>query len=395
MHLQSYECSSAPQPSAVSSTAFLSVAVSPVAAMSSANEHSTQHSPAADVRVAMFENGLLWHLLALGHLWVYALAVVQLSQRATIGPVVQLGAIPLLASLRVRAASMRDQRKALHRAGRAWLWGWVAMFFASVLDSDGSKQLVHRVLRDSWLLGFAALFTVAKATGDALFADPASPESNLARMLYRTALVLKSAASNSVECALFWLGHAVVLEGVYALVNEYVASRERLMVLGLRLEQIEGEKDRLDFERRLQRKWLQGTDDPSDHGLNTIGGVLGAMQDPEITAKQVSLASPIDNTAQSPDSVTAPLFAVGETPDFVTLGWESHEHTPEAHLNSSVDSSVVQSIEAAQKRAEPTWAPPPPSIDTNDRLRLPLFRRRSSDPGVAALSSAARSASVC
>ena len=74
-------------------------------------------------RVAIFERNLLWHVAALGAGFAYTSSVVGTTEKVALGPMCFLFICPLLAALRVRAASMLDQAAAYRRAGVVWLGG--------------------------------------------------------------------------------------------------------------------------------------------------------------------------------------------------------------------------------------------------------------------------------
>ena len=155
--------------------------------------------------------------------------------------------------------------------------------------------------------------------------------------------------------------------------------------------------------------------------------ILGAMQDPEITARQQEMATSVDHdehargktpalipkvvkppsadTEQfSPDSIAAPLFC---NPELRAAGWNDRppmESSAAASVTSSmvrnapslVASSVVLPTRDAIKNAAPTWAPAPPGLAAAPLLDVApvrpfLSRRRRHGSAVALYPARARS----
>ena len=327
-------------------------------------------------RVAIFERNLLWHVAALGAGFAYCSSVVGTTEKVALGPMCFLFIYPLLAALRVRAASMLDQAEAYRRTGVAWLVGNQTLFALSVFDAGGSAELVHKVLRDSWMLGFVLCMGALKASADALFADPAAPGTKLARAVFFTSLALKVAVTLTLEYTLFWLGFAVMYETTYRLVNEYIDSCVQLAALTARNEQLVGEKERLAYMEAIATKASgqyvpphceanAGCND-SHHPRSFCGSILGAMQDPEVTAKQQECATSVDNdeeakahnTEASPDTITTPLFLANRRVEQAGPWMPVARLSPESEV--SIVSSALLSIKEAAKNAPPTWAPAPP-----------------------------------
>ena len=324
-------------------------------------------------RVAIFERNLLWHVAALGAGFAYSSRVVGTTEKVALGPMCFLFITPLLAALRVRAASMLDQAEAYRRTGVAWLVGNQTLFALSVFDAGGSAELVHKFMRDSWMLGVAFCICALKASADALFADPAAPGTKLARAVFFTSLALKVAVTLTLEYTLFWLGFAVMYETTYRLVNEYIDSCVQLAALTARNEQLVGEKERLAYMEAIATKACgqyvpphceaNASGNDSDHPRSFCGSILGAMQDPEVTAKQQECATSVDNdeeakahnTEASPDTITTPLFLANRR---VEQAGPWMPVAPESEV--SIVSSALLSIKEAAKNAPPTWAPAPP-----------------------------------
>jgi hypothetical protein len=336
-------------------------------------------------RVAIFERNLLWHVAALGAGFAYSLSVVVTTEKVAFGPMCFLFNLPLLAALRVRAASMLDQAEAYRRTGVAWLVGNQTVYALSVFDAGGSAELVHKFLRDSWMLGFVLCICALKASADALLADPAAPGTKLARAVFFTSLALKVAVTLTLEYTLFWLGFAVMYETTYRLVNEYIDSCVQLAALTARNEQLVGEKERLAYMEAIATKacgqyvpphCASGND--SDHPRSFCGSILGAMQDPEVTAKQQECATSVDNdeeakahnTEASPDTITTPLFLANRRVEQAGPWMPVARLSPESEV--SIVSSALLSIKEAAKNAPPTWAPAPPKEQP--------FRRRGRAP---------------
>jgi hypothetical protein len=333
-------------------------------------------------RVAIFERNLLWHVAALGAGFAYSSRVVGTTEKVALGPMCFLFITPLLAALRVHAASMLDQAEAYRRTGVVWLVGNQTAYALSVFDAGGSAELVHKFLRDSWMLGFVLCMCALKASADALLADPAAPGTKLARAVFFTSLALKVAVTLTLEYTLFWLGFAVMYETTYRLVNEYIDSCVQLAALTARNEQLVGEKERLAYMEAMATKacgqyvpphCASGND--SDHPRSFCGSILGAMQDPEVTAKQQECATSVDNdeeakahnTEASPNTITTPLFLANRR---VEQAGPWMPVAPESEV--SIVSSALLSIKEAAENAPPTWAPAPPKEQP--------FRRRGRAP---------------
>ena len=328
-------------------------------------------------RVAIFERNLLWHVAALGAGSAYSSSVVVTTEKVAFGPMCFLFILPLLAALRVCAAWMLDQAEAHRRTGVAWLVGNQTLFALSVFDAGGSAELVHKVLRDSWMLGFVLCMCALKGSADALLADPAAPGTKLARAVFFTSLALK--VTLALEYTLFWLGFVVMYETTYKLINEYIDSCVQLAALTTRNEQLVGEKERLAYMEAIATKACgqyvpphceaNASGNDSDHPRNSCGSILGAMQDPEVTAKQQECATSVDNdeeakahsTEASPDTITTPLFLAMRRVE------QDGSWMPAARLSSesevSIVSSALLSIKEAAKNAPPTWAPAPPKLE--------------------------------
>ena len=235
---------------------------------------------AVDMRVAMFERNFLWHVAALMGLWSYAVNVVHATTVWVIGPTAFLGVFPVMTFLRVRMASMPDQAEAFSLTSKMWFVCIQAIFTLSIVDPSGSVKLVHAALRDTWLIVFIAYVAIFKGANDALLTDPKTFNVKLARSVFFTSLVIKVVVTHAFVYTLFWLGFFLVYEVAYQLVNDYIDSRMQLAALTERNEQLVGEKERMDYERRMQRNVL----DTSGHDRNILGALLGAMQDPNVTA---------------------------------------------------------------------------------------------------------------
>tara|TARA_B100001175_G_scaffold281296_1_gene259570 strand:+ start:1488 stop:2123 length:636 start_codon:yes stop_codon:yes gene_type:complete len=165
----------------------------------------------------------------------------------------------------------------------------------------------------------------------------------------------------------------------------------------MRIAQLTGEKERLDYERRMQRHELVGRDD-SKHGGTACGNRLGAMQEQVITDAQQKASKPVDHAplesqTESPHSITRPLFCCGGTDNCAVEGWVDRSPTCKASRPSSVTSSLVNRspslceseillpIAVVAKNAPATWAPPPPNLLPSvervpAREQVRRFRRR-------------------
>ena len=90
-------------------------------------------------RVAIFERNLLWHVAALGAGFVYASSVVGTTEKVAFGPMFFLFITPLLAALRVCAASMLDQAEAFLRGNLRKIDSLddLRAFFADGSDASG------------------------------------------------------------------------------------------------------------------------------------------------------------------------------------------------------------------------------------------------------------------
>ena len=148
-----------------------------------------------------------------------------------------------------------------------------------------------------------------------------------------------------------------------------------------RIAQLIGEKERLDFERRMQRHKLAGRDD-SMHAKNNFGVVLGPMQDQAKTNAQQEAAKPFDEMAMngSPHSVMIPLF-IADAAKIGAEGWidsasnSTLPRSPSAGSSlmncapSLCESDALLPISEAVKNAPLHWAPPPP--------KSPFFRSKT------------------
>ena len=339
-------------------------------------------------RVAIFERNLLWHVAALGAGFVYASSVVGTTEKVAFGPMCLLFIYPLLAALRVRAASMLDQAEAYRRTGVAWLVGSQTLFALSVFDAGGSAEIVHKALRDSWMLGFVFCMCALKGSADALLADPAAPGTKLARAVFFTSLALKVAVTLTLEYTLFWLGFAVMYETTYKLINVHIESCVQLAALTTRNEQLIAEKERLAYMEAIATKACgqyvpphceaNASGNDFDRPRNFCGSILGAMQDPEVTAKQQECATSVDNdeeaeahnTEASPDTITTPLFLANRRVEQAGPWMPVVRLRPESEV--SIVSSALLGIKEAAENAPPTWAPAPPKEQP--------FRRRGRAP---------------
>lgn len=320
-----------------------------------------------DMRVAMFERNFLWHVAALVGMWAYALSVVY-ATKCPFGQTAFLGTFPVLAALRVRAASMLDQPEAFRRSAKLWLVSFQAIFALSVLDPSGSVEMAHAASRDAWVI---KAFHI-----------------KLARLVFFIVLALKVVVVHTVVHTLFCLGFTVAYEVSYQLVNEYIDSRVQLAALTERNEQLVGEKERMDYERRMQRK-QRNVPDTSGHDRNIVGALLGVMQDPDVTAAQQDCAKSVDHIVEkglqtlgddtrvspsvetSPDAITVPLFLQYSDVQEADAWMQNTRLRPESEV--SCVSSALLSIREAHKTAPLEWAPPP------SNMQAPLFRRRRPD----------------
>ena len=356
-------------------------------------------------RIGMFERNFLWHMAGLAIQWVYVFGLFKEKALLAVGPIVYLFVFPVLVALRVRAASMLDQRKAFCRTSHVWLVSMQTCFVLTLLSPSTSADVVHSATQDVWLIVFLMYNATFKGAADALLADPETQCAKLARSVFAAVLVIKVVQVRNTAYTLFWLGFAVTYEVSYQLTNEYIDSRAKLAALSVRNDQLEREKDRLNFERRIQRKQLDGSDEDSSHDANVVGALLGTIQDAGITAKQQELARSVD-TGTSPTTVMAlPLFtmggappspaAVGGAPPSPAAGWHVRETSPQSDVTSCA-SSVVQSIEQAQQKAEITWAPRMPSnCAADDSMKIPPFRRRRRGSATALMPRVVRPSSAC
>ena len=226
---------------------------------------------------------------------------------------------------------------------------------------------MHKVLRDSWMLGFALCMCALKGSADALLADPAAPGTKLARAVFFTSLALKVAVTLTLEYTLFWLGFVVMYETTYKLINEYIDSSVQLAALTTRNEQLVGEKERLAYMEAIATKACgqyvpphceaNASGNDSDHPRNSCGSILGAMQDPEVTAKQQECATSVDNdekanahsTEASPDTITTPLFLAMRRVEQDGSWMPAARLSPESEV-SIVSSALLSIKEAAIER---------------------------------------------
>lgn len=145
----------------------------------------------------------------------------------------------------------------------------------------------------------------------------------------------------------------------------------------MRIAQLIGEKERLDYERRMQRHKLVGRED-SKHAGTACGNRLGAMQEQAITDAQQEASEPADHAPlksqnESPHSITSPLFCCGGTDNCAAEDWVDRSPKCKASGPASVTSSLLKRtpslctsdvllpIKVAAKNATATWAPPPPN----------------------------------
>ena len=115
-----------------------------------------------------------------------------------------------------------------------------------------------------------------------------------------------------------------------------------------------------------------------DRPRNFCGSILGAMQDPEVTAKQQECATSFDNdeeakahnTEASPDTITMPPFLARRRVEQAGSWMPVARLSPESE--ASIVSSALLSTKEAAENAPPTWAPAPPKEQP--------FRRRGRAP---------------